>query len=262
MHEPLNILYVDIGNSCADCLFYQNGQEQFFKVRKEELSSLDFLLLKKSKDRLQNAFLSSVNHSSLQEVKKALLSYNPDMKISLLNQEVMREACNRFSLEVENIDILGGDLFADLVSRENHKGQIIIDLGTASKVLYLDANNKFHGSMIFPGLSSFAKMLNMSTDLLSEYPLLTHPPLLSLKTEECISSGVIHGTIELLSGTVAQIKEKYQNPNCEVILTGGNAKLILEVLREKPSFEYVYDERHVIHGLVRIHEKVELEVNI
>ena len=47
-----------------------------------------------------------------------------------------------------------------------------------------------------------------------------------------------------------------------MILTGGNAKLILEVLREKPSFEYVYDERHVIHGLVRIHEKVELEVNI
>ncbi|MBS7383916.1 MAG: hypothetical protein KIG79_01565, partial [Bacilli bacterium] len=92
--------------------------------------------------------------------------------------------------------------------------------------------------------------------------LLTHPPLLSLKTEECISSGVIHGTIELLSGTVAQIKERYQNPDCEVILTGGNAKLILEVLREKPSFEYVYDERHVIHGLVRIHEKVELEVNI
>ena len=62
--------------------------------------------------------------------------------------------------------------------------------------------------------------------------------------------------------TPEQIKEKYQNPDCEVILTGGNAKLILEVLREKPSFEYVYDERHVIDGLVKIHEKVELEVNI
>lgn len=248
-----NLLFVDIGNTSTDLLFISKDHFSFHKIKDfDSLSLREYLKSIFACQPCHKMFVSSVNKNAWANLQSIAKSLNPDLETHLIASQDMFAYCQKTGLKVDNLDILGSDLFCDIISKKNQNGQIIIDLGTASKILFLDAKNYFHGCQIFPSLLSFPKILNDSTDLLGENALLENPPLVSLKTQECISSGAIHGVSALITSMIKAIKKEFCCPNCDIYLTGGNAKFILKSLREFSDEPIIYDEYHILKGLVRL----------
>jgi pantothenate kinase, type III len=253
MTDFSNTLFADIGNTSIDTLFLSKGQILFEKISGKDTHALEEYLQKiynhSSLDRL---IITSVNRISLNQFLDAVKKHATNLDIHLIQRNDMELYCKEHHLKVDNLDILGSDLLCDIISKDNKAGQIIIDLGTASKILFLDSNNYFHGCQIFPSLLSFPKVLNASTDLLGDNALTDMPPLVSLKTQECISSGAINGVSALIASMIQAIKKEYDCPNCDIYLTGGNAKYILNTLKLFTDENVIYDEYHILKGLMRL----------
>ncbi len=245
-----NVLYADIGNSTIDFLV-----TDFLTFRMDKVNTrnrMEVFAYLKGNPEIAALYVSSVNSPGLTLLLDNFRTLYPMAEIHVLNKETMVSYSERRHIRVDNANILGADLFCDIVARDNREGEIIIDLGTASKILFVDQDSYFRGCQIFPGLSSFPETLHAKTDLLKNGPILYNPPLVSLKTEECISSGVINGASALIAGMIEEIKKEYGCLNPTIVLTGGNAYLVKEVLKKFTDTDYEYDPYHVLKGLIRI----------
>jgi pantothenate kinase type III len=245
-------LFADVGNSTTDIVV-----TDFTMFKTYKFNSRDRVRIRKMGEDLLNihhtiqAYISSVDILGLTVLTKQL----EFLKIPYytLTPSRMEHFCLDSHYDVPNIQILGKDLFCDIVSRDENTGLIIIDLGTASKILYIDKQKRFQGGQIFPGLYSAPSILSQKTDLLKNIELIENPPLLSLKTDESISSGVINGTAGLINSMVKAIREKYQDPEAKVILTGGNGKLVNEQMKEFGFTDFETDLHLVTEGLAHIY---------
>ena len=242
-------LLADIGNTSIDIAIYHNHE---FKKNKFFIHDADLLHTYFSSlpcNEIKSCLISSVNQTGLscltKELDAASISYQ------VLDAKRMDAYCQQNNLKVSNSSYLGGDLFLDIIA-PNEKPIIVIDLGTVGKILFLDKENTFQGGTIFPDILQFPKMLNLSTDLLAKVDLIKNPPLLSLKTEECISSGAIHGIASLVAGMTNQIKKTYSALDAKVYLTGGSSHIIKDFLPLYDLKEFIYDEDLTIKGLIRL----------
>ena len=244
--ETNRILFADIGNSSIDLLFHSSDGETVFKAdwRKKKFPLRLF-------DSVSQAYASSVNAEALALLKQAL----NQIPLTLLSREEMKDYALKNGFFVDNIDILGSDLFCDFIARQKERGQIIIDLGTASKIMYISPERKLYGGMIFPSPLSFPKTLHADTDLLKNIDLKIAVPILSLNTDECISSGVTHGTAALISGTVKMIQKEYHDSTCDIFLTGGNRNLVAPLLEKYGLQNVILAENLVLEGLKKIYLK-------
>ncbi len=102
---------------------------------------------------------------------------------------------------------------------------VVVDVGTAVTIDYVDGEGLFMGGSILPGLRLQAASLAGQTALLPEVDMTEPDWVLGRNTAEAIIGGVIYG----LRGAVREIIERYATelgtwPT--VIYTGGDAKLI------------------------------------
>ena len=245
-------IYADIGNSTIDFLCFDGENRELNKTDTHNREAiLSFLGQFKDREEI-TVTISSVNSEGLSAIEEFLSSFSGKKTVYLLSPEKRAEYSIAHHLKVDNVSYLGSDLFCDIIAEENTDGQIIIDLGTASKILYLSKDNVFYGCSIFPGLASFAKTLNRTTDQLGRVKLRESPKLVSLNTEECISSGTINGGASLIASFVHQRKIEYRCPNADVYLTGGNAYLVKDILPRFGLNQFTYSPLHIRKGLRRL----------
>ena len=244
-------LLADIGNTCIDLASY-DGKEitktKFFNAEKDKVISY---LQQFSEDEIVSCLISSVNKQGLNTLISCLEERRTPYRV--LDSKMMTDFCLKHNYTITNTDYLGGDLFLDVIA-PNTQPLIVIDLGTVGKILFLDKDRIFHGCSIFPNYLKFPEILNLSTDLLKDEQLISNPPLVSLKTKECISSGAINGISSLISGLVHEIKKTYDAADCKIILTGGNSKYIKDILPKYHLADFTYDEDLAIYGLIRLLE--------
>lgn len=243
--ENIMNLYADIGNTAIDIAFEERGE--ILSLEKHAIGSdLKNALLPRL-NQIENAYISYVNRHGLDN----LLNFLKKINYRVLSREKMIEYASKNGYTIDNMDILGSDLFCDIIAEEDPNSQIIVDLGTASKILYTSKEKIFYGSMIFPSPCNFPKALSATTDLLSDYPIQIRSPIISLNTEECISSGATNGIALLIKGAIDQIKEEYKDENPTIYLTGGNRVLVTDALIR---YGVTFHEREnmVIEGLRRI----------
>lgn len=243
------ILLADIGNTSIDFAFYEN--ENLFGIRKIKIQEKDEILgfLSENLHDISRCLISSVNRKGLSLLLDAIKK--EEIPYRVIDSILMDEYCKKYGYTIKNTAYLGSDLFLDVIAREEAP-QIIIDLGTVGKILYLDEKKVFHGASIFPDIQMFMKMMNQGTEQLNETILKENPPLVSLKTDECMSSGTIYGMASLVSGMAKRILEEYHLEKCTILLTGGYAPFIKEVLKEfhMPDFEYIEDL--CLEGMIRL----------
>lgn len=220
-------IFLDIGNTAIDMKIEGKNGTTFQKYSLEQLHPLEENLAKAHRNQPMTCYLSSVNLKASEELRSFLGKEN--ISHFFIDSRIMEEYSRKNHYRIDNIAYLGSDLFCDIIAVENKTGLIVIDLGTATKVLYLDKDNRFQGSSILPGIRLFPKTLFQDTSLLDDYPLIPNPPLVSLKTEECISSGAILGTGYAVKGIVEELLKKA--PECEIYLTGGNMDYIKDMLK-------------------------------
>lgn len=113
---------------------------------------------------------------------------------------------------------------------------VVVDLGTAITVDLVAADGAFCGGAIAPGVQTCFAALARETELL---PRLAPPaageapPIPGRDTEQAIQAGVIRGLAGLVDRLVVEIEPAAR----AVVITGGDAELLLPFLRTAPRLE-------------------------
>jgi type III pantothenate kinase len=248
-------LCIDIGNTSIGFGIYQNTKQHYITSLYPERINDNFSYTSFIKEILeasntQKEDIESIIYSSV--VPKVDDILIPVLK-NIFNKDVIRIKSLPLNIKIEGIDIneVGDDLICDLEGA-NYLYQsptIVIDLGTASKVLLIDKNSKFDSCLIIPGLSMSIASLSMKAALLPTIDLKTPESVLAHNTIDAMNAGIILGHVEMIKGLCQRI-EKEIGYQCKKVITGGSAKYLLKDLGE----EYHYVQDLVNIGMIKMYE--------
>ena len=253
---------IDVGNTTIAMGFYKDDklyrkmvqntvinrtEDEYIVLLNNTLSSLK-IGTNEIEKIVFSSVVPSVNHpfkNALKNVINApILIIGPGIKIGV-------------SLKVDNPSEIGGDLIADLVGAKERYGYptLIIDLGTASKILLLDKNGAFVSCVITPGLSLSAASLSNKAALLPEVSLDAPSSIMAKNTIEAMNAGIVLGHAEMIKGLIRRYESEI-GYSCRHILTGGSSIYLKEIM----DTSYVYDSNLTLDGLYEILKKNEVKL--
>jgi type III pantothenate kinase len=131
-------------------------------------------------------------------------------------------------LEVDEPFTVGADRIANTLaaSRLWKRDAIVVDLGTATTYDCITADGAFIGGIIQPGVRTSAETLFRRTAQLAATELVPPKKVIGTRTDECIRSGVLYGSVDSVDGLVRRIKEEWKDATPIVIATGGLAEVL------------------------------------
>ncbi|MCM1260030.1 MAG: type III pantothenate kinase [Prevotella sp.] len=156
-------------------------------------------------------------------------------------------------IKLEHPKQLGADLLCDCVGAYCKYGgpSIVVDMGTATKLLVVTEHKVFLGGIICAGIKGSMDSLVNTTSKLSRTALEVPAKVVNNETSTSIQSGIVYGHVAMIDGLVEKIKEELQIQHAHVILTGGYARIIKDILKTK----VIYDENVLLDGLYAIYQK-------
>ena len=229
-------LLIDIGNTAV----------KFAYIDKKDLKYLDRFYLSELSIRKLDNILSKIKNIDEVIISSVVPSRNNFFnEYFLLNYDLIPQYIKvgdhaKIKISIDNPDELGVDLYCDLVGahslfEKSKKPIIIIDLGTASKLLLLEKNGEFKSCAIVPGIEMSKKMLSKSTDLLPEVNQLEIKDITKARnTNDVIASSVYYGHVEMINGLINRF-EKEIGQKCLYVITGGNSTKISKDIKEPHS---------------------------
>ena len=120
---------------------------------------------------------------------------------------------------------LGSDRFASLIgARHRFPNQrlLVVTCGTATTIDALEADGRFIGGMIVPGLGTMAESLALSTALLPSVNEAVRERMFADNTREAIVSGCLTAQV----GAILHAMSQRQDPVARCVLSGGAAPYI------------------------------------
>ena len=156
------------------------------------------------------------------------------------------------NLLVDDPRQVGADLITASVAAYSlyKEAVLVIDMGTATKMMFVDSNGAFRGVSIIPGVQISIKALTGGTAQLPQISLDAPSSVIGKNTIDCMKSGVIYGNASLIDGMIDRItKECGISP--KLIATGGLAESIIPYCEH----EIVIDRYLVLEGLKIIYNK-------
>ena len=242
------VLLVDIGNSSIYFgLFEDKIIKKSFRVKSftdktsDEYYQLIFPFLKDYD--VEDVIISSVVPVLTSTLKKLFKEYFK-LKALIIGPGIK----NGVGINVDDPKSVGADLICDTAYVTNNEPTLIVDLGTATKYLYIK-NKTLHGVVIAPGVTTSLKALIKSTALLPNIELQAPNKVLGKNTVSCMQSGIIYGTASQIDSMIERIKEEVEVENLNVVATGGLAKLIVPYCKN----EILVDEELLLKGIMNIY---------
>lgn len=157
-----------------------------------------------------------------------------------------------FESTFERAHEIGADRVCDAVAGfETYGGPLIIlDFGTAITLEAIDEKGVYLGGAILPGLQSSVEMLKSTTALLPEARLVVPDHVIATNTDYAIRAGLLWGSIDGLRGLIKRMRGEMNAPDCKVIATGGQARIVAEEIPEIHAIEpdLVLNGIRIIHG--------------
>lgn len=234
-------LLIDIGNTATKFGYLDDEFHYLGRCFNSEISygKLDSIL---SLDNIDEVYVSSVTPKITLMIEEYFID-----KYQLKVRQIEVKDLGKLKIKVDHKEELGLDLYCDLLGAisKYHTPSLIIDMGTASKILLIDKNNIFSSCVILPGMGISKQILSEATALLpktdsDEVKKLSE----SRNTIDVINSSVYYGHVEMINGLI----KRYENEigyECLHIFTGGNAVKILKDIKAP----YIYDENLCLEGL-------------
>ena len=240
-------LYIDIGNSAIKFGVDENDSVRLlFFVNKRDFNATD--ILKSLPQEVENIYVSSVAPNGTDIVKSlCYLAYKKEI-IEIKSTD----ECG-VKIKIDDPKELGTDLLCDLAAGKHFYGCpiLIIDAGTATKILYIDENNEFFSCAITPGLELQLNMLASGTALLPNSEVKEVKPLLEChNTIDVITSSSYYSHVDMINGLINRYEKEIGHP-VRKIITGGNILKIKGLL----DFEYDYDPLLCLKGIKVIGER-------
>ncbi len=158
------------------------------------------------------------------------------------------------NIRIDEPASLGADMAAVAVGAKEHYPlpAIVIDLGTATKVLAVDKTGAFIGGIIAPGVKISIEALASRTAALPLISISSEPikRVIGTNTIDCMRSGLLYGTAFMIDGMIEHF-EREIGEKCTVIATGGFSAVIKPLC----SKEFILDRSLIMKGLLDIYKK-------
>lgn len=147
---------------------------------------------------------------------------------------------------------VGADIICSCVAVNNKYGSpaLIVDMGTATKIIMVGEDGAFEGVSIIPGVLIGLNALSSKTAQLPQVSLENPGRVIAKNTVECMKSGVVYGNASMIDGMIERAFEEC-GKEIPVYATGGLAPLIIKHCRR----EIIHDDKLVLTGLNLIYKK-------
>lgn len=147
---------------------------------------------------------------------------------------------------------VGADLVAVSVAAKNKYAlpAIIVDLGTATKVIALDKSGAFLGCSIAPGIEISLNALSSGASQLINIGIRFPDHAIGTNTADSMTSGLIYGSIDMLDGMCDRFAAEIKDPVQTIVATGG-----LNSIAAGCRNEMVMDQDLILEGLKLIYQK-------
>lgn len=254
------ILAADIGNTSIAIGAYEGKKLLFRKglCTDREKSSDEYAeelfdvlsVYGASKDDISGSVISSVVPELTDKFIKALTMVTGTEPV------VVGEKHNgRLDVKILPVSCLGADLIAASIGaiRKYPLPCLVVDLGTATKILVIDETGCFRGCTISPGVKISADALAQKASLLPSISLSKPERVIGENTVECMQSGIVLGTAAMLDGLIKRIKKELQKDSVTVVATGGYSEGIVSCCET----EMIYDENLLLDGLSEIYAETQ-----
>ena len=242
---------IDVGNSTIGIGAFKdnvlvermivNTDPRFTEDEFYQLFKRPFAIIERGEETLDNIIFSSV----VPQINVPLL--NALEKLTNVKPLLIGPGTRTgLSIKVDNPLEIGNDLIADLVGAKEKFGYpcLIADLGTASKILFIDKTGTFVSCLIMPGLTLSATSLSNKAALLPEVSLIAPKSILAKNTLSAMNAGIVYGHADMIMGLINRI-EKEVGYECKHILTGGGATYIKDILKDN----FIYEKDLNLKGL-------------
>ncbi len=251
------ILAIDIGNTNIVIGKYENDKliyaarmvtdskksESEYAVILRSILSLD----KNSSNNISGAIISSVVPPLTDTIRNAIKTlYNIDCLV------VGPGIKTGINLQVDNPSQVGADLICACVAAYNKYDTpaLIIDMGTATKIMVVDENATFMGVSIIPGVELSLRALSGGTAQLPQISLDAPKRVIAKNTVECMKSGVVFGNASMVDGMIDRIEKEFGKIHT-LIATGGYSKAVIPYCNCKITL----DENLILDGLYIMYVK-------
>ena len=240
-------LYIDIGNTATKFgVDYKEKVELVYTISTSEGIQNPRVVLDSIPGKFNHVYISSVVPEATKVFSKIFAE--PVTIISPLDDSGVQ-------IKIDYPEELGTDLLCDIAGCNELSGypSLIIDLGTATKFLFVDENGVFSTCAIVPGIELSLNTLNKNTALLPRIDIQEVKPILDLhNTKDVLMSSVFYSHIDMINGMVNRYKEAVSYP-FQIVITGGHTDFIKDYL----NFEYKLKYNLCLHGLKSIAKKKE-----
>ncbi len=158
------------------------------------------------------------------------------------------------NIKIDEPASLGADLAAVAVGAKElyPLPAIVIDMGTATKILAVDKTGAFIGGIIAPGVKISNEALAAQTASLPLISISTAPikTVIGTNTVDCMRSGLLYGAAFMVDGMIEHFEQEI-GEKCTVIATGGFSSIIKPLCKK----EFILDTSLIMKGLLEIYKK-------
>lgn len=200
-----------------------------------------------SRDQIKGAAISSVVPPLTSIMKKAI-SFICDVNAIVVGPGIK----TGINLHCDIPSSVGADIICSCVAVHNIYGSpaLIIDMGTATKMILVGEKGAFEGVSIIPGVVLGLNALSNGTAQLPQVNLENPGRVIAKNTVDCMKSGVIYGNASMIDGMIERSFEEYGS-EVPVYATGGLASTIIGYCKR----EITLDDKLVLLGLNIIYKK-------
>ena len=150
------------------------------------------------------------------------------------------------NIRCDNPSSVGSDIICACVAAHYIYGSpsLIIDMGTATKMMVVDERGSFIGVSIMPGVMMGLLALSDGTAQLPQVSLDAPPTVIGKNTADCMKSGAIFGNASMIDGMIDRFNEEYKS-ELAVYATGGLAPSVVKYCKHNITL----DTNMVLKGL-------------
>jgi type III pantothenate kinase len=207
--------------------------------------SRDFAEFDRNDSKLSDGIISCVV-PSLVEIYAAALESEFGRRPLIVGAGIKTGMKMRYNDPAE----IGPDRIADMVAaRDTYRLPLaIVDLGTATNIVVLDAAGVYIGGLIAPGLALSARALSHAAAWLPTIEIRPPASVIGKSTRGAMQSGFVLGEAARIDGLIEMIWDEL-NQEGEVVVTGMDAGAVAEIL----AHEVQVDDTLTLRGLNRLY---------
>lgn len=250
------LLAIDVGNTQTLAGVY-HGEELLheWRISTEREATADELAAHHDQIlRLRGGSLGALDAMVVASVVPTLSAAYGQLALKYLQREALMigpGVRTGVALAIDNPHELGADRIVNAVAAHRRHGGpcIVVDFGTATTFDAVSAAGEYLGGVIAPGIETSLEALSSRAARLVKVDLVAPARVIGKSTVDSMRSGVVYGTVAMVDGVVARMKEE-MGAETLVIATGGLAGLVARHSLQIDEIEPLL----TLEGLRLVHE--------